>query len=204
MSRWLGAIGAALADAVTAGLFVFVWLHPLALGPIAVKTAMLTMLVEFLLIHATGFLTVVIHGENVRPLQRIAAVGGLSLFYLLFVGAFAWSFGEWWPLLAFLWLVVGKVLWARRTGPDGDEATKALMAAWAGSVVAYLFACFATVVPPVPHLGMLAELRPQYGFDPDMGGLWIEEPHRVVAMGVLYFSLLALGKGFAAWHRPRS
>ena len=118
------------------------------------------------------------------------------------IGAFAWSFGEWWPLLAFAWLAVGKLAWVRNSAPVSDDDTMLQMAAWAGSVVAYLFACFATVVPPVPRLGMKAELQAQFGFGEGQGGLWIEEPQRVVAMGALYFGLLCAAKLLAArWSR---
>jgi hypothetical protein len=47
---------AAFPDALTAGLFLAVWLDPFVFGALSVKTAMLTMRVEFFLIHATGFL----------------------------------------------------------------------------------------------------------------------------------------------------
>lgn len=196
---------AAVPDALTAGLFLAVWLDPFVFGPLSVKTAMLTMLVEFFLIHATGFFTVLIHQPAMMPrLQRWAVIGGLCGFYVLMIGGFAWSFGEWWPLLAFAWLVVGKFLWMRLDGPAGDDRMMFLMAAWAASVAAYLLACVATVVPDVPTLGMPLSLQPSFGLGEESGGLWIDEPHRVVAMGVLYFALLATGKLLVALRARRT
>lgn len=65
------------------------------------------------------------------------------------------------------------------------------MSTWAGSVMAYMFAAFSTSVLPMPTFGMPLSVQPQFGFDAGQGGLWIEEPHRVVAMGFIYFGLLA-------------
>lgn len=177
-----------------------VWLWPFALGPLAVKTALLVMLLEFFLIHATGFFTAIGGAPDVSRAKRMLSLFGLTLFYLLMVGAFAWSFGEWWPLLAFLWLAVGKAAWAWGTRPGtGDGAQAAAMVAWGGSVVAYIGGVFATLMLPVPRLGMTEAVQPAFGLQG--GGVWIEEPHRVVAFGALYFALLCAGKLVAA--RPR-
>ena len=101
---------------------------------LSVKSALLVMLLEFFLIHATGFYTAIGGSPRVSRTQRMLALAGLTLFYLLMVGAFAWSFGEWWPLLAFLWLAVGKAAWAWGTrADDGDQAMMLPMVAWAGS-----------------------------------------------------------------------
>ncbi|WP_146908457.1 hypothetical protein [Arenimonas daejeonensis] len=195
---------AALPDGITAAMFLAVWIHPFVFGALSVKTAMLTMLVEFFLIHATGFFTAIANQPKSDRKLRIGGVLGLSVFYVLMIGAFAWSFGEWWPLLAFGWLVVGKFVWIWRSAPASDDDTMVQMAAWAGSVVAYLFACAMTVMVPVPRLGMKAELQPQFGFGEGQGGLWIDEPQTVVAMGALYFGLLCATKILAArWSSKR-
>lgn len=188
---------AALPDLCTALAFVLVWASPLRFGLFSVKTAMLTMLLEFFLIHATGFFTAFVNTPNTSRLRRIGGLLGLSSFYLLMIGAFSWSFGAWWPLLGFLWLLAGKILWVRaHPVVDADDTMFWQMGAWAGSVVAYLFACFATLIPDVPRWGMTEALQPRFGLTG--GGVWIDEPHRVVAFGVLYFAVLAAGKLFAA------
>ena len=48
------ALFVALPDAVSTAGFVMVWASPFVFGPLSVKTAMLTMLVEFFLVHAVG------------------------------------------------------------------------------------------------------------------------------------------------------
>lgn len=61
-------------------------------------------------------------------------------------------------------------------------------------VAAYLGGCMLTLVLPVPTLGIKPHLVTRFGLDPTSEGVWESEPHRVVAFGVVYFSVLAIGK----------
>ena len=184
---------AALPDGITAAGFALVWLFPFALDAHSVKTAMMVMVLEFFMIHATGFFTAIGGSPKISRSRRMLALSGLTLFYLLMVGAFALGFDEWWPVLAFLWLAIGKAAWAWGTrAGDGDDAMLMPMVAWAGSVVAYMFGAFLTLLAPLPRLGMTEEVQPRFGLDG--GGVWIDEPHRVVAFGVVYFGLLCAAK----------
>ena len=192
------ALFAALPDGLTAAAFAAIWLSPFVFGEAGVRTAMLVMLLEFFLIHATGFFTAFVMAPGLARGRRVAAILGLSLFYLLMIGALASSFGEWWPLLAFGWLVAAKLAWVYARRPAGDEEDDRGAIAWAGSGVAYVLGAFATAVPPVPRLGMTETLQPGFGLGDDAGGLWMDEPQRVIAFGVLYFGLLCLGKLLAA------
>lgn len=115
-----GSAWSALPDACTALAFACVWAWPMWFGIGAVKTAMLTMLVEFFLVHATGFYTAFGSNMDWTRRHRWLAVAGLTGFYLLFIGVIAASFGEWWPLLAFGWLIVGKL--PALAGHPGDDA----------------------------------------------------------------------------------
>ena len=188
-----GGIVAALPDAVTAGGFVLVWASPLAFGPLSVKTAMLTMLVEFFLVHATGFFTAFGGDSNASRPQRIAMLLGLSLFYVLMISAFAFNFHAWWLLLAFGWLLVGKIVWiVQNPKPDDGSITRQMMA-WAGSVALFLGGVFLTSIADIPRWGMSSDLGPKFGLNPQ-GGLWEAEPHRVVAFGVIYFGINFLVK----------
>jgi len=188
-----GGFYAALPDAVTAGGFALVWMSPFVFGPLSVKTAMLTMLVEFFLVHATGFFTAFGNDQYASRRQRVAMLLGLSLFYVLMIGAFAWSFHAWWLLLAVAWLLVGKILWVvQNPKPDDGSMTRQMMA-WAGSVVVFLGGVFFTSIADIPRWGMSSDLGPKFGLDPQ-GGLWEAEPHRVVAFGVVYFGISFLVK----------
>jgi len=54
---------------------------------------------------------------------------------------------------------------------------------------------FATVMLPVPALGVTQEAIDLQGFS--MEGLWIEEPFRVLAFGFLYFAAIGLWELFS-------
>ena len=194
-----------LPDLLTCAFFLVVWSNPLVFGPLSVKTAMLTMLLEFFLVHATGFFTVIANDPHDSRWKRIGMLSGLSLLYALMIGAFAYSFGEWWPLAAFGWLLVGKVAWVWQNPSGDDDATMRQMAAWAGSVVLFLGGVAATSVLDVPRWGMTEALQPGFGLDMASEGIWESQPHRVVAFGALYFGATFLAKfllALAAAARP--
>lgn len=175
-------------DAITAAMFVTIWIAPLALGESAVRNAMLMMLVEFVLVHASGFLGAIVLAVDADRRKRILGLLGFSLFYSLFIGAFMLIFQEWWPLLAFGWLLLGK--FAGVLGrPRSNDRQARMMASWVFAAVFYLAGIFATVFLPIPRLGMRAELMPQFGLVGE--GLWVDEPHRVIAFGAIYFTLTA-------------
>lgn len=193
-ARWMPV----LPDLLTTGFFLLVWSHPLVFGPLSIKTAMLTMLLEFFLVHATGFFTVFANDRGDSKWKRTLAMLGLSSFYVLMIGAFAYVFRVWWPLLAFGWLLAGKIAWVWSSRDTGADTTMRQMAAWAGSVALFLGGTAATAIMDVPRWGMTAALQPQFGLDMASSGLWESEPHRVVAFGALYFGVMFLAKAALA------
>src|SRR5690606_4733281 len=82
---------AALPDGLTAAAFAAIWISPFVFGEAGVRTAMLVMLLEFFLVHATGFFTAFVMAPGLARGKRVAAILGLSLFYLLMIGALASS-----------------------------------------------------------------------------------------------------------------
>ena len=164
---------------------------------------MLTMLLEFFLVHATGFFTAFANAPDTSKLRRIGSLLALSLFYFTMIGAFAWSFHEWWPLAAFAWLLAGKVAWVWSNPRSDDDGMFRQMAAWAGSVALFLGGVAATSVLDVPRWGMTRELQPGFGLDMASSGIWESEPHRVVAFGALYFGATLLAKAGLAWWAAR-
>lgn len=196
---WLRA-ASALPDAVTAAVFLLLWAAPFALGESGVRNAMLMMLVEFVLVHASGFLGGFVLGDDTARGKRLMILVGFGLFYLMFIGAFVLAFREWWPLAAFAWLLAGK--FAVVIGGGGNEAQRArMMAGWALAAVFYLVGVFATAFLPLPRLGLQAELLPALGLKGE--GVWIEEPHRVIAFGAFYFGISAWSK-WRGWLLPAS
>ncbi len=191
----------ALPDAITAGYFLILWMQPMAFGDHGVRTGMLIMLVEFIVVHASGFLGGIAFGDIVSRNARIKALCGLAGFYLLFIAAWSYAFQAWWPFLAFGWLWVGKAVVAMdKRSPTQDRMLR-MMSGWALSVVFYLAGAFMTVLLPIPRLGFsgidVARL------DLPGSGEWVDRPYGVMAFGVLYFGLLATSK-WRDWVLPAS
>jgi hypothetical protein len=183
---------AALPDALTALAYAWAWLQPLRFGEGVVKTLMLVMLMEFLVVHSGGFLGVTVLSDGFTRVQKSLSILGFGCFYLLFAVAFSLAFHAWWPVVTFVWLLGSRfaVVWLSPL-PREDEVGRQ-MALWALSVTAYLAAVFAGVLLPLPALGLSAEVMPRLGLAG--GGLWVEKPWTVLASGLLYFSAMAWSK----------
>lgn len=188
----LAAIGAAIPDVVTAAAYLCAWIAPLQFGDGVVKSLMLMLLMEFLVVHSGGFIGLTVLSETVSRRAKTAAITGFGAFYLLFAGAFSLAFHSWWPVASFCWLLAAKFaqVWLAPL-PRADEAQRQTTL-WGLSVVAYLAAVFAGIVLPVPALGVSAAIIPQLGLSG--GGLWIDRPQTALASGMLYFAALAWSK----------
>lgn len=175
---------AALWDFSLAATFLITWLRPYTFGERMVHHLVFVMLVEFLIVHATGFLSALSGGGEGRRSQAFILVV-LTLLYMLFAAAFSAMYGGPWPVFALLMLIIPKVpvILSKHLG---DDAQFAAMAHWAAMTALYLFGCFATLVYEVPPLGVTPEVIAAQGFTVD--GEWPEQPYRVLAFGVIYFS----------------
>lgn len=183
--------------------FAITWVAPDTFGPTTVHKLTFLMLIEFLVVHATGFFTaagsmrreaiampsVQAASSGSGALQRLAMVTGLLLLYVLFAWGFSVSYGNAWPLFAFLLVVLPRLPDVVLRPTDDDETGRA-MAAWAAMTALYLGGAFATLALPVPPLGITPAVVAAQGFDG--GGAWPEEPWRAVAFGCIYFTGLAV------------
>jgi hypothetical protein len=181
----------ALPDAATATLYAICWFAPATLGYAWIKTLMLVMLIEFLVVHSGGFIGQTVLGDGSRAI-KVKAIVGFGAFYMLFVLAFCAAVGEWWPVAAFGWLLVGKFLMVVLEPKPRAEERQRLTSIWILSVVAYLGAVFLTALVPVPDFGIDAAARA--GAAIPGSGLWVEQPETVIAAGLVYFSILAWAK----------
>jgi len=187
---------AALPDLLTCLAFLATWIAPATLGPEAVKTLVLVVLMEFFVIHSTGFMLATVFNESLPRLKRSLAVLGFAAFYALFVVLISMIFAAWWPLLALAWLVGSKLSLVWFAPLDRGSEQQRQMSLLAVSTVAYLFAVFLTVIVPMPRLGIIG-VGSDYGLSGS--GLWIEKPQTAIAAGFVYFALLAWGK--LSWKR---
>ena len=187
-----GRLGAVLPDLITVGLFAFAWCFPLAVDGL-VRSLALVMIVEFFLILATGFFSVYTLVSDSGRQQTFILVGAAA-FYLLFIGVNALIFGEWWPVLVFVWLLVGKLPWLRLPADARERLLFPAVMVWAASVLIYLLAVIVPLLLPMPEFGIASEIVPRLGMEGE--GEWMERPQTVVAAGMMHFFLLALLKHY--------
>ncbi|MEO8160105.1 MAG: hypothetical protein ABI588_01695 [Arenimonas sp.] len=190
--RGLMRAAAAAPDALTSLAYAWTWLRPLDYRQDAVKTLMLVMLLEFLVVHSGAFIGTIVLSDAESKKYKTLAILGFGAFYMLFAGAFSLAFQAWWPAWTFLWLLASRfaMVWLLPL-PRSDEAARQ-MRLWALSVAAYLGAVFVGVLLPLPKLGITPEIVPTLGLSGS--GLWVEFPHTVMASGMLYFAAVAWSK----------
>jgi hypothetical protein len=191
---------AALPDLALAGVFFTTWVAPDTLGQKMVAYLMLMMLLEFIIIHSSAVMGLVAFARE-RSRRRAGAIVGLGLFYSLFVAVFGLAFKTWWPFVAF-WVLTANRLLGVLVGqaPEGEERAL-IQGGWAVTCVAYLVFVFATTLLPIPTLGITDAVVARQ--DLPGSGLWVDEPHRVVAFGFFYFATVGWSELFIrAWFRP--
>lgn len=188
----------ALPELISAGILYMLWIEPQRFGAEWFKSGVLTMLLEFFVVHATGFMSVLMYDPETSKAKRSLQIGGLSVLYFLMISGFAWGFDAWWMLGAFAWLCFSKLqaIWGGGKPTDHDQFVA--IASWALSVAVYLGAVGISVTTDVPALGVTEDIRAAAGFDG--GGEWEREPWRAIAAGVLYFIAMGLSRPlFAIW-----
>ncbi len=191
--NFLRKLSSAAPDLALAALYLWCWIEPLAWRKTLVAELMLVMLVEFLVVHSGPFFGMLVTGDAVTTERatRLKILLGLGCVYLLFAGGMAAAFESWGPVLLFAWLIGAKLvaLLAGR-GTAVREQTRQ-MALWGLSVLFYLGAVFATVLLPVPKLGVV---RHGHYYGVPGSGEWVSHPNTVIAAGFLYFGALGLVK----------
>lgn len=185
-------IASALPDLVAAGFFLLLWIMPGLLGADALKTGLLIMLVEFILIHASAMIGGSFLKPGVSRGTKLLGLLGFAAMYLIFIVGYCFIFRQWWPLLAFAVLLVGKASLAFDRELPSAERQQRLSSGWALSCLAYLGGVFLTLFLPLPRLGLSTEVVAAAGLEG--GGHWVEHPHTVVAFGLIYFGFLAWTK----------
>jgi hypothetical protein len=195
----LSRLPSALPDAATAGFFLVLWIAPALLWEGALKTGMLIMLVEFVLIHASGLLGSMLLGNTLGTARRLGLLFGFGAFYLIFILGFAFAFKEWWPVFAFGWLLLGKAGIAFDRGLPNDDRRIRLQATWAAACLFYLLGVMLTLFLPIPRLGITHAVVSSAQLTGS--GYWISHPQTVVAFGLIYFTALSAIK-LLDWRLP--
>ncbi len=178
-----------LSDILIAVLFLVTWISPRLFSDTMVKSLMLVMVMEFIVIHSGAFLGGVVLSPIPRGKKTMTLLG-LGLFYSIFAGAFSLAFGAVWPLAVFWVLLINRILHVLfGRGPDAMEK-KIMMQGWAAGIAAYLLAVFATIFIPIPRLGITPEVVSMQ--DIPGSGHWVSQPWTVIVSGILYFTLTGL------------
>lgn len=206
--RLIGRLFSALPECVTATVFIYAWREPLAWDPLLVQTLMIVLLVEFFLIHATGFLGFTALGMRDSRLQTYSIFGGLALLYFLIIWGISAMFDAWWPFLAFAWLLVGKVQLFFTSDNDHDDALMQLGFFWAASVVSFLGGVAVAVIVELPEFGLTPDVAAELGFGINGSDDMVSTPHKIIGAGAIYFSAMAcfklLGVGMPGGRQTRN
>ena len=182
---------AALPDAITSGVFLTAWIAPEVAGPERIKNLLLTMLIEFIVVHSSGFYGGITAMDASR-LKRALAMLGLGAFYMAFILAFSLTFGSTWPIWVFGWLLGSRFVHLWVAPVEDAAATTRTMQLWAVSIAADVLGAIATVILPLPELGITPEVIDSLHLEGS--GEWIERPYTVLAFGALYFGIQAWAK----------
>jgi hypothetical protein len=185
----------AIPDFVGAGVFLITWINPTLLRPDMLNVLLLVMLFEFISIHSSAFMTGVMMAKWPTG-KKIAHLIGFGVFYSLIAGGFSRAFHAWWPFIS-LWAQVGNrsLGLLLRGAPDKAER-QAVRKAQAVGMLAYIGFVFLTILLPVPALGVY----PGDGAGmTGTGGVWVEQPQKLLAFGFLYF--LGVGLSEMVEHR---
>lgn len=182
----------ALPDTVTSATFLCAWIAPGLIGYDRVRDLLLLMLIEFIVMHSGAFTSVTLGAENVSRTKRALSLAGLTAFYLMFVLGFSLAFGSTWPIWGFLWLFVSRFLLLFTSSAQMTTKMQRMFGGWIVSAIAYLGGVFATIILPLPRLGITPQAIAAMHLPGT--GLWVEKPWTVLAFGTLYFAVLAWAK----------
>jgi hypothetical protein len=174
----------ALPDVVLGGVLLVTWVAPHVFGEGVLRYALLTMLMEFVVVHSSGFMGLVLFGMSLTVVKKALAAVGLGLVYSTILVGFALSIEAWWPLWTFWGLTFNRLTNALFSGRAGRQARTRITNDWATSAAWYLLWVFSTLLP-FPALGITPEVVASAGLPGR--GLWVEEPHRVIVAGAGYF-----------------
>lgn len=192
MLRLLTRLASALPDAITAALFLSTWIEPRRSGIERIEYLMTVMLIEFFVVHSSGFYAAILATTPSSRAKRVVAMLGLMALYSVFMLLFLATAKNPWPIYAFLWLLASRFLHVVIARVDRTESIQRAVQLWAISVAAYVLGAIATILLPLPPLGVTPDVISSLQLH--SGGTWSARPHTVLAFGTLYFTIQAWAK----------
>jgi hypothetical protein len=185
----LADVASAMPDLLLAASFLLAWVDPSVRAVPSVRRLVMIVLLEFFIVHSSGFMGVVAIGSRARR-RTIGLTLALGAFYTVFLAAWSAAFGDWWLLGSFWLLMLNRLLGLMLGQPPDEKRGAFVMGTWAMSVAAFLLAVVIGAVADPPALGITAGVIEAQGFT--VGGLWTEHPQTAIAAGALYFAIVGL------------
>jgi hypothetical protein len=184
-ARTLRDLCSALPDFALACACLLAWVAPESLNAGVVPGILLTMLVEFIVVHSAPFMGLQVVSEQpaARKVRNVVVIG---LFYSMFLMGFSIAFHAWWPFLSFWFLTANRLTVLVFSQADSGRERETLKASWAAGAICYLTGAGLTTMLPIPRLGLTPQFVSSLGLSG--GGLWIEQPWRVMAFAAFYFA----------------
>ena len=190
LPAWPGRVASATPELLASVTYFVAWFAPASLPGELLRSLVLAMLVEFLVVHSSVFLSVFLYTGVPGLRHPVLVVLGIAVLYMTFAGAIGLALHSWMPVWIIGWLIGSRVL-TLLVDPRGREGEPGRQRAlWVAGAVCYLLLAFATALPPIPAFGLDEAARARMALPGE--GLWIDEPQRPIAMGAFYFGLLAL------------
>jgi hypothetical protein len=183
---------AALPDVITAGVFLITWIAPAQLGVEQIGNLMTVMLIEFFVVHSSGFYAGILAMTDTSRIKRALAVLGLAALYSIFMLVLYFVTKNRWPIFAFLWLLASRFVHVLVAPADSTATIERAVKLWAVSVASYVLGAIATILLPLPPLGITLQVIASLQLD--SGGEWSARPYTVLAFGTLYFVIQAWAK----------
>jgi len=179
--------------------FILAWIAPGMFGKGMVSNLLLVMMMEFVILHSSAFMGVVLLSGMKRRKKSISLIG-IGLLYSSFVVAFSYVFGSWWPVAAFWGMILNRLLGVLMKKPEPVNERIVLAKSWVVGMICYLGFVMVTSIVPLPAFGVTSDMIT--GVIGNAGGSWVEEPQTVLAFGFLYFCTTATSELYNhAWLR---
>jgi hypothetical protein len=179
----IGRIVAAAPDVALGVVMILTWTAPQLLGPGRATYAAQLMTLEFVVVHSAVLIGVMGTRSHSR-LVNAAWILGLSALYSTIAIAIGRASDSLWPLWSFWGLTANRLFTLVGTGRPDDAKAARLGTRWVVSVVLYIGWVMLTTFVPIPAFGIEASMVPE---NSRVGGLWAEQPQRVLAAGAGYF-----------------
>jgi len=193
----------AIPDLLNAALLLWLWVEPQRFGTEWFRAGVLTLLLEFIVVNASGPMAGLMYNPKTSARKRSLQVAALGAVYLVFISGYALGFDAWWMLGAFAWLLFGKLQAIWTGAPPTERDLMHAGASWGLSVAVLLGTVLLSVTVDVPQLGASPEFRDAAGFNAKGSSVYDAEPHRLLAGAVLYFALMGLCRPFLAAYAVR-